>query len=65
MKDVYSRSQPVIDNVIEFCQVNQIEGDALTCALLQLMASTMKASGTFENGLNDQDGVCILHVRLY
>jgi hypothetical protein len=55
----------VIDAIIECCAINQISGGALNMALLQLMASSMRASGELEHGLNDEDGVCIIHVRLY
>ena len=63
--DVYEESQIVIDAIIECCARNGISAGALTCALLQMTATTMKTAGAFEHGLNDEDGVCILHVRLY
>lgn len=61
----FSESQVVIDAVIECCAVNRVSGAGLNLALLQLMATSMRASGELEHGLNDEDGVCIMHVRLY
>lgn len=61
----FSESQVLIDAVIECCATNQISGAGLNMALLQLMVSSMRTSGELEHGLNDEDGVCIMHVRLY
>lgn len=63
--NTFAESQIVIDAVIECCAVNAVSGSGLNLALLQLLTSSMRASGEFEHGLNDDDGVCILHVRLY
>ena len=63
--DPYREAQTVIDSIVECVAVNRISGDGLNFALLSMLTSSMRASGHFEHGLNDDDGVCILHVKLY
>lgn len=64
-QDPYMEAQTVIDSIVECVAVNQISGEGLNCALLSMLTTSMRASGNFEHGLNDEDGVCILHVKLY
>lgn len=61
----FFNSQGMIDEMIAYAASNGLTADESTYALLSLLMSTMRASGAFEHGLNDDDGVCLLHVKLY
>lgn len=61
----FQNSQQLIDEMVSYVARNGLTGAELTFALLSLLVSAMRASGEFESGLNDDDGVCVIHAKLY
>lgn len=60
----YSKSQPLVDEILGYVARNDIEHKDLVYALLILLRADMKAFGDREHNLIDDNGVCLVNVRL-
>lgn len=60
----YSNSQPLVDEIIKYTAINDLDHKDLVYALLILLRADMRAFGDKEHNLIDENGVCLVNVRL-
>lgn len=60
----YSNSQPLVDEILKYVAINNVEHKDMVYALLILLRADMKAFGDLEHNLVDDNGVCLVNVRL-
>ncbi|QVW27766.1 hypothetical protein [Hafnia phage Pocis76] len=61
----YSNSQPLVDEILKYVATHDIEHKDMVYALLILLRADMKAFGDSEHNLIDDNGVCLVNVRLF
>lgn len=57
-------AQKLIDEILKHCAVNSISHDEFIFALLTVLYSDMRAFEDREHNLVNDDGVCLVNVRL-
>lgn len=60
----YLEAQRLIDTITTHCAANLVTHDSMIGALLMILYSDMRANPAKEHNLHDEDGVCLLNVRL-